>query len=1005
MTNNFNKKNLGKSINPFQEDFSTSTDDIKTSLTQTFQNIDTKKYHRDILGNETIENETAFELKIKQQLSDKSINKRGSLKLLSGKNMNNFRQSLKNLNIFEKSAEYITLRKLTKISKNDYEKLKNSIVDTKILSKLFDHLESVNCNFTSFECNESVGGITPLTYLVEVRFAMNKKKEKEIKEKYNILKDYICNYRTINGDGNCFYRAVIFRYFEILILNEKIDYLKNVISDIVKSFNSEELKQRNIIRGMNIKPDLTFKILILIVDLLEKNMKEKALEFLVKSFSTCKKFDYALILYFRYILYDYIKKNEDKVYLESFPIKIGNLLPSKYETNEGKFLFDSFYENYLLNFFTDAEKIIIYLTPMVLGIELNVIIYDDTEEEILQKFKFSGNSELKIKDVISLLNSNNHYEIIYNLKDHNNYKNIFSKYENNMKSIVISPDIVENESENLLGESGFNILRHSSKEIKKIEKEMAPKTMIQTKKVMYNIDNNEDINQDNNNMNDQNKKGIKINNYLGNNQNNLNNNNNTNNIQSSNKNKYNKRVQNNVNNNIIQNNPNNQINNTNINKRRNKYNITQSVNNNVQSNYNTNNIPNNIQNNNLINKNNVINNNIQNYYSNQPNNSENQIKNKSYRRKYLNQKKNDDVNNEQNPKQLNQINQKDYSNYHTNDPKPNNDNNFNPKTEIRKIQKSNIIINQQNNKNDIQSNQNYYSKNKILNQIGNQNQNIGLKRSGENPVKYNINSNQTNNYNKQIGLKTPGQNKNICMNCKKEEIKNININICKNCFKSKMIEELYSLYILYIESENKENVFNGKFEIKLKDNEKPKTLTLSQAIIEYNKNYKNENLDYNTIINELKEKVCIICTEDIHNKNYKIPCNCHFCSKDHLIAYIQTIGIKNETIICDGCNKVYSRDMVFNLGVLCKDLNIKLKDSIIRYLNDKLKKICCVCRKTSNINHNSRNLISSPNKSQKNIDIFLSELNHYFCDNCFNKINNLGINCQICKVKHYMNQI
>ena len=80
------------------------------------------------------------------------------------------------------------------------------------------------------------------------------------------------------------------------------------LKDIVKSFNSEELKQRNIIRGMNIKPDLTFKILILIVDLLEKNMKEKALEFLVKSFSTCKKFDYALILYFRYILLIILKK-------------------------------------------------------------------------------------------------------------------------------------------------------------------------------------------------------------------------------------------------------------------------------------------------------------------------------------------------------------------------------------------------------------------------------------------------------------------------------------------------------------------------------------------------------------------------------------------------------------------------------------------------------------------------------------------------------------------------
>ena len=40
-------------------------------------------------------------------------------------------------------------------------------------------------------------------------------------DKYNRLKNFIYNYRSIKNDENCFYRAVMFRYFEILILDEK----------------------------------------------------------------------------------------------------------------------------------------------------------------------------------------------------------------------------------------------------------------------------------------------------------------------------------------------------------------------------------------------------------------------------------------------------------------------------------------------------------------------------------------------------------------------------------------------------------------------------------------------------------------------------------------------------------------------------------------------------------------------------------------------------------------
>ena len=99
---------------------------------------------------------------------------------------------------------------------------------------------------------------------------MSTKKAKEINDKYNKLKPYIYNYRTINGDGNCFYRAVMFRYLEILVLNRKVDLLQNVAYDVYNSFNSEELKSRLVIGNINLKPALALKLLILIIELLKK---------------------------------------------------------------------------------------------------------------------------------------------------------------------------------------------------------------------------------------------------------------------------------------------------------------------------------------------------------------------------------------------------------------------------------------------------------------------------------------------------------------------------------------------------------------------------------------------------------------------------------------------------------------------------------------------------------------------------------------------------------------
>ena len=767
-SNQKEKDNISKILS---EDFVTPSGN---PLAQTQQHINNDKFHEKVMGNQSNINEMALETKLKRRYS--GIQKKNTFTLKDLKKIGMDELLNKTIVVPAKDEEFLRLRKIPKISQQEYENLKNSIIDIKNLTNLYDYLSKLNCNFKSVACFDSVGGMSPLTYLIESNYHANVEMEEEMYKKYNELKTYIYNYRTINGDGNCFYRAVMFRYLEILVLTKNIEHLQNVIADFVKCFNSEELKSRLIIRGMNIKPDLSSKILILIVDLLKNKMYDDAHKILVKSFSTCKKFDYAMILYFRYILYDYIKNNENKVYLNTFPIKIGNLLPSQYETEDGKFLFNSFYENYLLNFFTDAEKIIIYLTPFVLEVELNIIIFDDNQEEVLQKFKWEGDSELNINEVISLLNFKNHYEIIYTPENHMKYEKLFENYENEQKSIILKKYL----NQDPLAESGFNLLTDSIKEeINESNNKKAKTTIFKKNKAKDNnklnkINNNISRNQ-NNNINNKNNKNYpnQNNQNNGNNENNNFNNNmgNNNRIQINYNNNNNKKNNGNIiNNNNINNNINPQYKNNNNINQNNIYNDNNLNNNNNSNNYNqpnhnynnnqnSNNFQNN--NNNIVNQNNQYsqynqnlnhnNNNFNKNYNNKQNsrnNNQNQNYNNNYN-KNLNYNNNNNQNyNNNNNQNYNNNNNQNYNNNNNQNYNNNNNQNYNNNQKYNNNNNQNYNNNNNTQNYNNNNNQNYNNNNNQINNNSNYNNDYGQNYNNNQNQYYNNNQSQ-NNYNNQ----------------------------------------------------------------------------------------------------------------------------------------------------------------------------------------------------------------------------------------------------------------
>ena len=909
-------------FNQFKAYFEDQIEDINPSL-QKSTIISLEKYQEMVLGKNDTEL-TALDKKLDKTLSNNY--RRRSSKFISTHDKQ-LQDSLMKIGVLsEEKEDILIIRKMPVVTQEQFDKIEKEYTfrdNNNILKNLYDYLNTVNCNYRNPLCHNSVGGINPLTYFIEVAFHMSNRNKKDMKEKYNILEKYMINYREINTDGNCFYRAVMFRYIEILILTENIPIFQRFIYDIIESFNSEEIKKRRIIGNNDVKPDLTFQILLLILNILKQKKIKEAHQFFVKCISTCKKFDYCLILYFRYVLYKYIKQNENKLYSKNFPLKIGNLLPQQFENEKGEFLYDSFYENYLLKFFTDAEKIIIYLTPYVLGIELNVIVYDMVEE-IMQKFVWEGESDIKSKDVITLLNKKNHYVIVYNDYDNKTYNNIFEFYMSNIKSVILNKSLAPI-STNYESDDKISLIEPINKENNnKNDINNIQKKENENKKPEINMNKIENKNEKNINEIPDNKINNEIKNNNDKDKNNINRNisNNTNNI--------------NPNQNIRQNdkiNPNPNNNNKGIDlpklERKNNLNIKDTnyfgvggEKKNKKINFNKDN--NEISNINNI-KNNIDNNEIQDYPEKK------------------NQKINID-NNLNNPKEIK------------------------PSTQI-KINKMNAEPD------DVQINEKKKKTKTEINKINN----AETPTQDENARIINIKK-TTNKKNKE-----KKSNKNIlCEICKSNPRPNEDFPCCKNCFKNELSKQYYDLI-----QDNKDPIQNIYFRLKNKN------YNLENVIKLFNASFKDSKLDYQILLENIKNNKCMLCTL---KNTISLPCGCNNCK------YCQHIGIYfkecelNSSFICP--NKIkYNRNQMFKLGIILHKLegwNSEVK-CIIKYFDGRLEKYCCHCGQ--NLNEAKFAIKVYDSNKEGDANKFLSKINHYFCKECIKKVSK-EFKCQICHMGH-----
>ena len=306
------------------------------------------------------------------------------------------------------NTNYLKIRKIKEISEKNFEEIKLQYNKASIeqLIKIIYEYENENCNVVKL--------IYPIKDLIENNFKYEDEKTYKIIIEKQLFRD-IEFYRPIKGDGNCFYRAVIFRYFELIILNQNLSLLRNVINDINEVYSDNyitKFMQMNIDDpSLLVKPRLIIYILIIIYNFLKEGKVNDSYKIFFLSINYCSKFDYGLLLYFKYILYKYIHENEKKYFTKEDKIEIKNLLPDKYINDEKGF--DDYYESSLLIFNKFAEKIVLYVTPYVLTIKLNIFANENIGDDKIISFDFKGESKYKFKDDITILYKNYHYDLLY----------------------------------------------------------------------------------------------------------------------------------------------------------------------------------------------------------------------------------------------------------------------------------------------------------------------------------------------------------------------------------------------------------------------------------------------------------------------------------------------------------------------------------------------------------------------------------------------------------------
>ena len=905
------------------------------------------------------------------------------------------------------SNNYISRSFIKNYSDDDfillYQEYQNNISNFK---KEIDTVSLSNKECDNIEIFDCIGYISTLEKVFKEKNQINDL----LIEKLKTLKHICYRWRKIRGDGNCYYRAIIFAYIEGIILSNNLSRLKDLICDINKKFKNKKLNDILIQNKIECNKIILYMMTIFCAmspsELNEIDPIIRAYEMFIKCFNNYNDFDYGLIFYFKFILFNYIQNNEDKSYTKDFPVMLGNLLPSEYETEDGIFLFEKFYNENLLKLYKDSEKIVIYVTPYVLDINFNILMFEPSYKT-LSSLKFINVEESEDNNIITILYKGAHFDISYNEKFVNLYYNYLYLFDNKYY----------NQEEN----NSLNAILTQDNNFIDVEESQNIKHFIQSKGIGLNkkkILNS--VNQGNNIINeeeilfeDENEYSHKYHTY----REKINNN-----VDENIKNSLNFYEQHalsddeetifneSLRSSIIIDENNNSIdrNEENIKKRFSFTKIIKRKNSNNHHNFGylkkiRNKTPNKLELNNSQSKKNINPldlkqiiqkyNNTNNYKEENLFNSSNHSIEKNYlslnlKNNQIYNKKKEEINQTIENKKEN-INKKDVQ-----------------KTEEIDKTKENI-------QRDVKEKKEYIQKKEVLNKLEKE--------------KY-IDINKINGISNDK-LKSINQIKNNitiaekkCQLCNKSFKKYENINeyfLCNKCLKNEFLNLITNTYKDFLkENKNKKLIrnFSSIFEFKSIKINNINTHPYN-VIYAYNENSDEDKINITNILSDVINNICAYCLDSNFIKSKKLPCNCCFCNENCLKKFLLKIYYFNF----DGdikskkgnfqynciCGNIYSIKQIESLIKICKDISIEnenLLNELNKLFNVKKSSICISCgNEITNLFKEYYNLKFVPDSSFQN-----SFSTHLMCINCFKKINpslNQRMKCSNCNNSHILKQV
>jgi len=313
-----------------------------------------------------------------------------------------------------------------KMNKNQLKSL-NSQIEKCNLDKFYDNLDPRHPN-------KRIGPISSLDYLIETTYYSQ---ENEIHQMFNDkeqLQKYAFKFRNILGDGDCFYRGLIFSFFENIILTNNIMLMKEIAilfnekisteNPLVKenAFLKKEIKKMNL--------SIVTQILYIMIHYMEMDNTSETYIILLKVFLYCSDFDFGIIYFTRYLLYEYISSNENKIYSRENQIELGCFLPEEFTKDKGEkteYFFTNYYSSQLMVPKTFAEKIVIYIAPFVFDCEVNILLYEYDILNGINEKRFGA--EKKTNFQINLIFRKSHYDMYYK-------KDFYEKYSEKLDTLI-----------------------------------------------------------------------------------------------------------------------------------------------------------------------------------------------------------------------------------------------------------------------------------------------------------------------------------------------------------------------------------------------------------------------------------------------------------------------------------------------------------------------------------------------------------------------------------------